>query len=412
MVGENRMEKEKRIRRFLVMLAAFAAVSVVFYFERRMNAQNTTALAISYQYGIVPRGFVGTILYMIKEFLGISFYSYKRACYFSALVTAVYFAVLFVFYRLCLKKAKEEHMRIVETILIFLSIFMFSEFLTWNNFGRLDEYLMIITLLCLILLVWEKAEFLVVLLCCIAGLIHVGFVFTNVGVILVAILWKAFERTDRERRKYILLFFCCFLSVSALFLYFEIVRHPLGMKEYESIVELAKSISEDGNSISDSLLDSEILRLDVFEDEWVWHTKNYVETPVFLVLWSPYLLIAFHFFKTLIRGAREKCEKLKYGVVLIGAGTIVPELILKVDYGRWMFCIVAYYCLILLVLTVLGDSMVIQCLRETKEWVAKKVPFWWVLLIYPIFFVPFRDVYISDVTTRIMDFIAPILHIW
>lgn len=394
------------------MLAAFAAVSIVFFFEHRMNAQNTTALAISYQYGIVPRGFVGTILYVIEEFLGISLYSYRRVFYFSALVTAVYFVILFGFYALCLKKTKEEHLKLVETLLVFLSIFMFPEFLTWNNFGRLDEYLMIVTLLCLLLLVWEKGEFLLIPLCCIAGLIHVGFVFTNVGVILVAILWKAFERTGRERKKYILLFLGCFLSVSALFLYFEIFRHPLGMTEYENIVGLAKSISEDGQSISDSLLDSEILGLDVFEDEWVWHTKNYVETPIFIILFSPYLMIAFHFFKTLIKSARTKIEKLKYVMILLGAGTIVPELILKVDYGRWMFCIVAYYCLILLVLSVLGDKLVIQNLRETSGWLRTRFSFYWVLLIYPIFFVPFRDVYISDVTTRIMDFIAPILHIW
>lgn len=394
------------------MLAAFAAVSIVFFFEHRMNAQNTTALAVSYRYGIVPRGFVGTVIYGIEKFLGISLYSYRRVYYFSALVTAFYFVVLFTFYILCLKKTKDERLKITETMILFVSVFMFPEFLTWNNFGRLDEYLMIITLLCLILLVLEKWEFLLIPFCCVAGLIHVGFVFTNVGVILVAILWKAFQQEGRARKKYILLFLGCFLSVSVLFLYFEIFRQPLGMAEYEEIVALARSLSEDGMSISDSLLNSEILGLSVFEDEWVWHIKNYVETPIFVILFIPYIYLAYRFFKNLIGRAETGIEKCKYIMVLIGAGTIVPELVLKVDYGRWMFCIITYYCLILLVLTVLGDQKIIAQLRETGQWLKKKTPFYWLLLIYPVFFVPFRDVYISDVTTRIMDFVAPILHIW
>lgn len=408
----EQVTETKRRRQFLIMLAGFAAVAVVFFFEKRMNAQNTTAMALSYQYGIIPRGLVGTIFYVLNEFLGISLYSYRRVMYFTALVTACYYLVLFGLYALCLKKMKKNDRKLVETVIIFLSIFMFTEFLTWNNFGRLDEYLMIITLCCLILLIREQCEWLLIPLCCIAGLVHVGFVFTNVGVILVILLWKVFQKEGRERKKYIMLFAGCFLSVSILFLYFEIFKRPLGMDEYEEIVKLARSLSEDGKSISDSLLDSEILRLDVFEDEWVWHTKNYVETPIFLLLFSPYIYLGFRFFKDLIKNAANTKEKGKYAIVLLGAGTIVPELILKVDYGRWMFCIIAYYCLTILALLVLGDTYLAEQLKNSGRRLRKKCPFYWVLLIYPIFFVPFRDVYISDVTTRIMNFIAPLLHIW
>lgn len=412
MTREQQMTKEKRIKEFLLILLAFAVVSAVFFFEKRMNAQNTTAMALSYQYGLIPRGLVGTLLYLLKEFFGISLYSYRRILCFTALVTVCYYGILFAFYALCLRKTKEEHMKLSECVIVFLSIFMFTEFLTWNNFGRLDEYLMMITLLCLILLVWEKGEWLLIPLCAAAGLVHVGFVFTNVGVILVILLWKIFQREGRERKKYMILFAGCFLCVSILFLYFEMFRQPLGRNEYEEIVALARSVSEDGVSISDSLLDSEILGLDVFEDEWVWHTKNYVETPIFLLLFSPYLFIAVRFFRNLIKNAQNAADRWNYLIVLLGAGTIVPELILKVDYGRWMFCIIAYYCLVVLALIALGDSYLIGQLKHTGRWLKEKCSFYWVLLIYPIIFVPFRDVYISDVTTRIMDFVAPILHIW
>ena len=131
-----------------------------------------------------------------------------------------------------------------------------------------------------------------------------------------------------------------------------------------------------------------------------------------MILFSPYLYIGIRFFKQLIGNAGNRKEKWKYIIVLLGAGTIVPDLILKVDYGRWMFCIVAYYCLTIVALIALGDSYLTEQLKNTGRWLKEKCSFYWVLLIYPIIFVPFRDVYISDVTTRIMDFVAPILHIW
>lgn len=408
----NNGSKETRIRNFILGLVVFAVFAIAFFFEGRINAQNTTALALSYEFGLIPRGFVGSILVFIKSFLGIDLFSYRKVFLFTGLVTVIYYIILFVFYYVCLKKVKETNLKLVETLILFLSIFMFTEFLTWNNFGRLDEYLMMITLLSLILIVTEKWEFLLIPLCIIAGLIHIGFVFTNINVILVALIWKIFQKSGRERKKYIGIFVSCLLSVSFIFIYFEVLQHPLSMEAYENMVALAKSISEDGISISDSLLDSEILKLDVFEDEWVWHTKNYVETPIFVLLFSPYIYIAYRFFKGLICRGEMIIEKFKYVVILIGSGTILPSLILKVDYGRWMYSIITYYCFIILVLTVLGDAQIKEQLLETKKWIKDKVPCYWLLLIYPLIFMPFRDVYISDVTTKIMDFVAPILGIW
>lgn len=404
--------KTKRILVFLSILFIFAVAVFVFYFENRLNAQNTTALALSYKYGLIPRGFVGNILYQLKHVFNIDFLTYKGAYVFSFLSTVIYFIILFVLYTIALVKSKERQLPIVETIIIFLSVFMFPEFLTFANFGRLDEYLMIVTLLCVILLIVEKFEFLLIPLCCIASMIHVGFVFTNVAVILVALIWKAFEKTGKQRIKYIFLFLGCFLSVSAFFLYFEVLQEPFSQEAYNEIVTLAKSMSEDGMSISDSLLDSEVLKLDVFDDEWIWHVHNFVEAPIFLFFFSPYIYIAFRFFKGLFKRTEKLMDKLKYLVVLLGVVTIVPELILKVDYGRWVYCIFAYYSLTFLILIVGKDEGIISQCKETFEWIKNKISFYAVLLIYPLLFMPFRDVHISDITTRIMEYFAPIFGIW
>lgn len=394
--------KKIRIRNFLLVMIAFAIVSCVYFFEYEMNAQNTTALAMSYKYGFIPRGFVGSILQGIKLIFGIDLFTYHRVYLFTGLVTFIFFVILFVLYYICLSKTTEKHLKLIELIIVFSSVFMFPEFMSWNNFGRLDEYLMIVELLCIILLLLEKWEYLLIPLCCISGLIHVGCVFTNVNVILILLIWKVIEKRGKERKKYLIILGSCFACVSILFLYFQVFQGAFDSNVYHDIVALAKSISKDGQSISDSLLDSEILKLDVFQDEWIWHRVNYMEFPIFLVFFSPYIVIAIKFFKGLLNKAETKLEKWKYIFVLIGVGTILPSLILKVDYGRWMFCIITYYCFMVLALCVLGDQKLIEQCYETIGWIKKKVPCYSLLVFYPLLFMPFRDVAISDISLDIM----------
>lgn len=408
-VMEN--SKTRRIRNFMFAMLAFAFVSCIYFFEYEMNAQNTTALALSYKYGFIPRGFVGSILEGIKLLFGIDLFTYHRVYLFTGLVTAIYFVILFVLYYICLRKTPEKYLKLTQTIIIFTSVFMFPEFLTWNNFGRLDEYLMIVELLCINFLLIEKWEYLLIPLCCIMGLIHVGCVFTNVNIILILLIWKAIEKEGKERMKYLIILGSCFACVSVLFLYFQVFQNAFDMNVYHEIVALAQSISKDGQSISDSLLDSEILKLDVFQDEWIWHRVNYMEFPIFFVMFLPYLLILIKFFKCLLSKAETKIEKWKYIFVLIGVGTIVPSLLLKVDYGRWMFSIITYYCFMVLALCVLGDRKLIDQCYETIGWIKKKVPCYPVLMFYPLLFMPFRDVAISDISLGIMMKIANMLGI-
>ena len=372
------------------------------FFEHRMNAQNTTAYALNYSYGLIPRGFVGTIIYLVDQYADWNLYTYENAMRISMIATIVLFSLLFILFDLLLRRCKENNQSYMMCGIVLLSVFVFPEFWTWNNFGRTDEYLMIITVACLILLVIGKCEWLILPAVVVACLVHVGFVFTNVALILVILFYKAL--TNETRKKYY--WFLCiasFVIVSILFLYMEIFREPLDPSAYNDIVILAKSISEDGKSISDSLLNSELLGLSVFEDEMVWRKRNIIEFPLFCLFFWPYLIIAILFFRTLIQKAQGKDQKFKYMGVAIGMITILPSLILKVDYGRWMFCMIFYYISVMLVMLALGDELVAETIHNQAVRIREKVILWPVLFLYPFLFMPFRDVYITDITTAIMN---------
>lgn len=192
--------------------------------------------------------------------------------------------------------------------------------------------------------------------------------------------------------------------MSVLFLYFEFFSHPEGANIYEEIVTLAKRLSFDGNSYGTALVNHEILGLDVFEEEWIWHISNYIQTPIFLILFSPYIIIGFKYLKKLIKGKSGK-EKFVYLVVALGSLTAVPQMILKVDYGRYMFGFFFYYIAIVMCLIAMNDEHVVDVLEETKEEVKRVTPNGKWLIIYPLLYMPFLDVYICPLTGIIFELI-------
>ena len=101
-------------------------------------------------------------------------------------------------------------------------------------------------------------------------------------------------------------------------------------------------------------------------DEWEYHVANYIDTPIFLCFFFPYIFIAIHFFGHLLRGKTKK-EKVAYSLVMLGAATVVPEMILKVDYGRYVYAVFFYYIAIVLCLIAMGDQVIAGQLEETKQ---------------------------------------------
>lgn len=84
--------------------------------------------------------------------------------------------------------------------------------------------------------------------------IHQGFVFTNANLILVPLFYKIMTEEGKRRKKYILLFAGFFLTISALFLYFEFFSHGNGASIYKEVVAAAKALSENGKGYNKSVI--------------------------------------------------------------------------------------------------------------------------------------------------------------
>lgn len=390
---KNRLSRENI--KFFVVLFIFGVLSIIYYFDGAMIEQNTTLYAFSYKYGFISRGFLGTIWQWLDANTSLILMSYHSIYQFSELALAAFFILLMWFYIVVMKRCSVENQKMMRYLIVFFSVFNFPMFAGKHNFGRVDIFLVMITIICCICLVEEKLEWSIPLLCFVAELLHQGFVFMNINIILVLIMIKALDAEGKRRKKYMALLLVTFCVASVMFLYFEIFSSFQDTSVAGEIIDVAKSLSADGKSYSTSLINHEILKKDVFEEEWKYHLICYIETPIFAVLFFPYILIFVKFFKRLLTNVKgDKINTYKYWIVLLGAVTVVPEIVLKTDYGRYLYAIIFYYVGIVICLIAMGDRIIITTMKTTMLKVKEKIPIAEILVAYPLIYMPFYDVYI------------------
>lgn len=236
---------DKKEKNYIVALAIFVVVYSIRYFEHSMTGYNTTLFAMSYRYGFISRGMLGTIWEFLDMILPINLMTYDAVYRFTFGMTVVYDVLLFALLLLCVKKCEKADRHNLFYIIVLMSIYGFTDFLSEEMYGRLDLYLYICTFIAVMLLIVEKAEWLVVIICAFCMCMHQGFVFTNANIILVLLFYKAMSAKQGKRKKYLWLFLLCFTVVSVLFLYFEFFAHANGQEIYQDVIAAAKSLSED-----------------------------------------------------------------------------------------------------------------------------------------------------------------------
>lgn len=398
--------KKKNLQRVLLIFV-FGIILSARYWIGIVNCLNTTVYAFSYKYGFISRAFMGTVLrvlnLILNLFISYDLLTYQGIVYFSMLLNTIFIVMLMGLFYLCLNTADEKLEKRLLALMFVFSIFAFPEYLTEQNFGRSDICMAMVTILGCYLLIKEKWEYLIIPLSGIAVCIHQGYVLMFFNVLLVVLWCRIFDNEGRKRKKYIVIFAASFVLASVLFLYLNFFSHQNGREIYDEIYQIASSLAHDG-VVHTNLMIHEILGESPFVNEWPEHVHNFQEFPVFVILMLPYLTIAFRFFKHTIREAKG-IYKLKYLAVAVGSATILPDLIVKIDYGRWMFSIVFYYFVTIFVLLAGKDEIIVRNFNREAERMRQKPALFMALLIYPVLFTPFKDVYICDLTNDITNYL-------
>lgn len=383
---------------------------------------NTTMLAFNYGYGFISRGLLGTFYGILDQILPWNLYTFGWAMIFFEGCFLIFVALLFFFCMKCLKMSCEKAKQSAQYVIILYFITAIPMFSSEYNLGRLDMYCLMCSMLSVLLMVYGKAEWLAVPLSAIGVMFHQGHVFMYMGMVLAMQLYKALDAVkgqedvktifqNKTSRKYLGMFLATMFTVSALFIWFEGFSHIDGEKFADQLIDTACSMGPDADYHIE-VVEHEILGVDLSAKEWEYRKQNLVEFPLYCLFMLPYILIAIRFARGLLRLANTKIEKWKYIIVLAGVLTILPDMILKVDYGRWIFSIISYYAVVLLALLAMHDAAVMEISQQTIEGIRVKYSYAVVLLIYPLLFQPLMHISICPLTERIVNILNVHLHIW
>lgn len=410
------MPKKKQISRFMWLLILLSCAIFFLDYDERVLPYNSTILAFSYKYGFISRGLAGTIYQWIDHILPVNMIDYAMVLRFTLIVTLAFYVLFFAFYYQCMKRCQEEYLGRFLYLILFYAVFVVSMFAYKRNFGRLDLYLMALTVIGTMCLIAKKAEWLIVPLSMISVMYHQGYVFMFYNILLALLVYRLLSEKEKKARIYYgVILLVSLIGCSALFLWFEFFSHTDGVRYVDEIIANAKAMTKPFNGMTyhDTLIDHEILGIDLSDVEYPYRVMNWIEIPFFIAIISPYIVLAVKLFRRILARAQGKTERLKYGFLAIAAGTLLPLFLMKCDYARWVFALISYYCMIFLALVAMGDRIVAEELTGIFTEIKEKYPFAILLLLLPALLTPFWDVHINGLLRGISNPInETFLNLW
>lgn len=410
------MPKKKQISRFMWLLILLSCAIFFLDYDERVLPYNSTILAFSYKYGFISRGLAGTIYQWIDSILPVNMIDYEMVLKFTLIVTLAFYVLFFAFCYQCMKRCQEEYLGRFLYLILFYAVFVVSMFAYKRNFGRLDLYLMALTVIGTMCLIAKKAEWLIVPLSMISVMYHQGYVFMFYNILLALLVYRLLSEKEKKARIYYgVILLVSLIGCSALFLWFEFFSHTDGARYVDEIIANAKAMTKPFNGMTyhDTLIDHEILGIDLSDVEYPYRVMNWIEIPFFIAIISPYIVLVVKLFRRILARAQRKTERLKYGFLAIAAGTLLPLFLMKCDYARWVFALISYYCMIFLALVAMGDRIVAEELTGIFTEIKEKYPFAILLLLLPALLTPFWDVHINGLLREISNPInETFLNLW
>ena len=226
---------------FFLLLVFSIALQLFRYIQYavhpRVEEWNTQELTMSYRYGFIRRGLLGTITYFLYDVLHIDFL--KAVSIVQSLGLILFTAAFLIFFWRLLKDDQDKSFCFITLVLISLNVWGFH----FKFYGLLESYMVFLTFLMVYLILKGKAMFLIPILAGLCVMIHEGYPMMFFGVIVSLIIYRfCYEDNDKMKTKYmaVLLFTC--IVIGGLFVYLYILHPRIENADTELILENSKKL--------------------------------------------------------------------------------------------------------------------------------------------------------------------------
>lgn len=393
-----KVSDEKKNRAFVLISAVLIGVLFLINLAERTNSYNSTLLAFSYKYGFIPRGFLGTVYQGLNRVLPFEMQSYVAVNTFTLVATILLCILVWLFVRFMIKRVSDANADSVQLLATLFIIFTIPTFSYYYNFGRLDIYLVMLTMLSVELIVKDKALWLLVPIAAVGMMIHEGYVFMYLNVIVALLLYRGVK----DGKKYFILLGVVVVVSGMLFCYFTFVGRGLHPEHYDDIISVANSMCYK-NKCHKDVVRAEVLGVNLWQEEAKYRVNNHKELPVFILLFSPFIILGFKMVRKLLGDVLGKADslvsKLSSLCIAFGGFATLPLFVLKVDYGRWVYAFIAYYLIVCMALNAMNSN--VSCKATAEDVVIydrarfRGIIIAQLLCFYALLFVPFYDLDIN-----------------
>jgi hypothetical protein len=341
----------------------FALLIIIFLLQfalngsTRLDAFNMTLMCFSYDFGFISRGLIGSVIKLIAVISGNKL-TLGFIYAFSLAALVLWAGLLISLFVLIVKKTETTKAKgcVLMLILAFSLGFGFSTYI--RDLGRLDIYLMQLTVIACILIINNKALFLLLPLSLTALLIHQGFIFLYFNLILALLLYRSAILKVSSKR-YLLIIIAAVILCSAFFIYLQFFSRAGEGLTLKQIEDYAAGLT------GPMYVRTDIIRQELFKEEVSFTGGSLSEASVALLLLSPWLVFFISIWRKSVSIITDRRTKLLYLLLPMGALTLLPLYVMEVDRGRWTYALFFYELILPLALIGMGDKIIESAFCKT-----------------------------------------------
>ena len=336
----------------------YLVVSFVLYRSQEINGWVGLWYGVDYSIGFSSRLFIGTLLHgLFGEVITVQVAnSLINVCFIVIFVMFSYVVSSAIY----VSESNEKRIGIAYIVLLFLtSPASFGYLWTEENMGRLETYLVLISLLMVLCAMLIKQEWLLVCLLVIMGIIALAIHQVYLLIffpIVVAIILNVVFKSGNNRK--ILAGFVSIILLGVVGLFFQfgtsiVFDNPLDLQTYiQNRTELYVAYGP-------------------IEQEYFWQFKdhyvnNYLPQAyerakygfMTVVLLTPIWVILSQIWVDVFKSTKERMLRIQYTLTLACNLSFVPAFVFLTDWGRWFAAFVVVQVLILLYLFCKRDENV------------------------------------------------------
>jgi len=403
---------------FLWLLIFSIVIQLIRFFYNalfpQVSAWSAQQMTMSYKYGFIRRGLLGTLAHLIHDCFHVEFIT---AVGIVQSLGVILFTVSFlIFLWKLLENNLEKSFCFITLVLISLNIWGFN----FYAYGLFETYIIFLTFVMVYLVLSDKALFLIPVLAGICELIHEGYPSMCFGIIAALLIYRFCYSSDKKSRiKYAVVFLLTGIVIGSLFIYFYFIHPRIDNPDIEAILANCRELLKVDYSYPIDISNIRFIWLDDKVDPYSWHglinmwidghpTKWFyalmLAVIVNSVVLSPLIVLTARFWIRIIKNEPNKGRKALLLLCSLMVFLTIPLMFFHVDQARWFCAMVIYEVIVIGAIFLLNANNERAVLSEITKITLPKV------ILLTFYFVYYWNVelffisgYLKPIFSRIMD---------